>query len=405
MSTRALSHRQDGFALAALILVFALSQAFRTVPAIIVRDIEQAFQLTPEQIGTFAGIFHLAFAIMQIPVGVGLDRYGPRAVVLAFTSVTVAGAALCAFAPSFPVLLLGQALIGIGCSPALMAALVYVSREYPSERFGPLSGLIAALGGLGMLLTTTPLAWCIEHTSWRAAFGILGLLSTLSLLACLPSVHESAHPAGRTETVVQAVKGVKAVLRFDTAGIFALGFVAYAVVIALRGLWIVPIFVSRHSFSLTEAGYVAFAMTIAMIVGPALAGPLDPGPAWRRKVIIFVSSGLTVALVLMALGVGSGATGTAAVTVIIGLLSSVTVLQYAYVKSIYPTALIGRALATFNMSVFLGIAVVQATSGAVAAWAVLSGREQFSSVLWFIATSMAAGLLLFSVLPRPVERG
>ncbi|MCB8823202.1 MFS transporter [Microvirga rosea] len=404
MSSRALVNRREGFALAALISVFALSQAFRTLPAIIVRDIEQAFQATPEQIGTYAGIFHFTFAMMQIPVGICLDRYGSRTVVLVFTAVAIAGAGLCAVAPSFAGLLLGQALIGVGCSPALMASLVYISREYPSGRFGPLSGLIAALGGLGMLLTTTPLAWCIEHTSWRIAVGVLGVLSALSLLACLSFVHESAKPAGRTETVAQAIKEIKTVVRRDTAGIFVLGFVTYAAVVAIRGLWIVPIFVNWHSFSLREAGYVAFAMTVAMIVGPALAGPLDPGPASRRGAIILISAGLTLALAVLALGAGFSATGNAAVTVLVGMLSSVTVLQYAYIRSNYPAAMIGRALATFNMSVFLGIATVQGASGAVAAWAVSAGLEQFSAVLCFIAVTTAAGLLLFSVLPRPVER-
>src|SRR5437660_4066554 len=98
---------------AALTSIFAMSQAYRTLPAIVANAIEAEFHLSAEAIGLFAGAFHLSFGLMQLFVGVALDRYGPKRTVTAFFSVAVLGAILCSAAPNFALLIAGQILLGI----------------------------------------------------------------------------------------------------------------------------------------------------------------------------------------------------------------------------------------------------------------------------------------------------
>src|SRR5947199_10647527 len=95
---------------AALTSIFAMSQAYRTLPAIVATAIEAEFHLSAEAIGFFAGAFHLSFGLMQLFVGVALDRYGPKATVCAFFSVAVLGVILCSAAPTFALLIRGQIL-------------------------------------------------------------------------------------------------------------------------------------------------------------------------------------------------------------------------------------------------------------------------------------------------------
>src|SRR5688500_6230315 len=144
---------------------FALSQAFRTVAALMAPPLQHAFALSPQQLGLFAGAFHFAFGSLQLFMGMGIDVYGPRRTVLAVFPLAVVGALVTASADSYAGLLLGQVLTGMGCAPAFLVCTVFIARQFPSERFAPVSGATMGIGSVGLLLTGTPLAWIIEAWS------------------------------------------------------------------------------------------------------------------------------------------------------------------------------------------------------------------------------------------------
>ena len=141
---------------------FALSQAFRTVAALMAPPLQAQFGASPQALGVFAGAFHFAFGAMQVLVGVGIDLHGIRRTVLALSPLTIAGATLAALAPRFEWLVLAQAMIGVGCAPAFLVCTVFIARRWPAERFAAVSGLVLGLGSVGMLATGSPLAWVIE---------------------------------------------------------------------------------------------------------------------------------------------------------------------------------------------------------------------------------------------------
>src|SRR5690606_31564811 len=155
---------------------FALSQAYRTVAGVMAPALQSDLDLSATQLGAFAATFHLVFAAAQVFMGAGIDIYGVRRLVLAVFPLAVVGGALSAMAPNYAILLAGQALIGVGCAPAFIACTVFIAHSYPADRFAAISGITLGLGSLGMLLTATPLAWLIEISSWRAAFGVLAVL-------------------------------------------------------------------------------------------------------------------------------------------------------------------------------------------------------------------------------------
>ena len=94
--------------LLALIAGFAISQAFRTITAILATGLRGEFGLTPQALGTFAGAFAFAFGAMQLFVGVGIDLYGLRRTMLAAFPLAIAGALLSALAPGYGWVLAGE---------------------------------------------------------------------------------------------------------------------------------------------------------------------------------------------------------------------------------------------------------------------------------------------------------
>src|SRR5438128_1135305 len=120
--------------LMALTGAFALSQAFRTIAAILATPLQAEFGLSAQALGLFAGAFHFAFGALQLLMGIGIDLQGVRRTVLAASPLMVIGAAVSALASSFPMLVAGQVLIGVGCAPAFLVCTVYVARHFPADR-------------------------------------------------------------------------------------------------------------------------------------------------------------------------------------------------------------------------------------------------------------------------------
>ena len=393
----------------ALTTAFALSQAWRTVAAIMAVPLQADFHLSAQALGLFAGAFHLAFGVMQLFMGIGIDLHGVRRTVLVAFPLAIAGSVVSSMASSFHVLLLGQVLIGIGCAPAFLVCTVFISRHFPAERFAAVSGITLGLGGIGMLATGTPLAWLIEATSWRMGFAVLGVMALLAWLLIWQLVHEPApdalHPASTLpkESLREAFAKFGALFLLpQTLGIVLLSSVGYASFIALRGLWLGPLLIERHGFSLVESGNVALVMSLASLIGSPLFGQLDPGPQRRRSWIIGFSC-LRVGL-FAALAFASSVWVDVLGLILIGLLSGSLVLQYADVRTAYPAALTGRAMGAFTMAMFLGIAAMQWLTGLVASVAAAHGHDPFTFVMASIAALLAAGAVAFTWLPGPDQR-
>ncbi|MCL4773071.1 MAG: MFS transporter [Burkholderiaceae bacterium] len=388
---------------------FTLSTAWRTIAAIMAPALQQEFALSAQQLGLFAGIFHFAFGALQLLMGVGIDVHGLRRTVLAAFPLTFAGAALSALTHDFSLLLLGQALIGIGCAPAFLVCSVFIARRFPPERFASVSGIVLALGGVGMLMTGTPLAWVIEASSWRGGFVALGALSVLAWLTIWWLVREAgagAHePAGaspevRRETLADALRGFVALFAVPhTWGIVALGAVTYAAFVTLRGLWLGPMLIERYDLSLVQAGNVAIVVSIASMVAMPLWGRFDPGAATRRRRLVQFTLGCALLFVLLA--PGAGATVDIGLSIAYSLLTGYIVYQYADVRAAYPASMIGRALALFTMAMFLGVALMQWATGAMASAASGWHVPTYAVVMGTIAALLAAGALAFAWLPQP----
>jgi predicted MFS family arabinose efflux permease len=208
-----------------------------------------------------------------------------------------------------------------------------------------------------------------------------------------------ASPGAARPTVLGALRSYGALFALPhTLGILALASVTYAAFITLRGLWLGPLLVERHGFSLVQSGNVAIAVSVVGMFGPMVFGRLDPGAARRRWIIGFT---LLVAALFVGMAFNPGAAFDTIGSVVVGLLSGYIVLQYADVKAAYPVAMTGRAMAVFTMAMFLGVAVMQWFTGIVASVATAHGADPFLAVLLTIAALLVAGAAAFRWLPAP----
>jgi predicted MFS family arabinose efflux permease len=380
---------------------FALSQAFRTAPAIMAPSLAQTFSLSPQQLGLFAAAFHFSFAGLQLFMGMAIDVYGPRRTIVAVFPLAIVGSLLMAAAPNFGVLIAGQVLTGIGCGPAFLVCTVFIARSFPPGRFAAVNGAALGIGSVGLLLTGTPLAWTIEASSWRAGFVALAAIAAMAWIAIFVIVRDgTAHEPRQQLNIGAALRGYGELFRLPhTIGIFALALTTYSSFMALRGLWLGPMLIERHGFSLVQAGNVAIAISVVGMIGPPLFGRLDPGDHSRRRWIMACALSSAALFIVMAMNPGAG--GDVALALAVSLLAGFGTLQYADVRSSYPPHMTGRAMAVFTMAMFLGVAVLQWFTGAVAGGAAAFGIETYAAVMGAIALSLAAGTAAFKWLPAP----
>ncbi|MEZ5607725.1 MAG: MFS transporter [Burkholderiaceae bacterium] len=397
---------RDGSWAALLLLTtgFAMSQAFRTIAAIMAEPLQAELHLSPQQLGTFAAAYHFAFGALQLFMGIGIDMHGLKRTVLAASPLMVLGAVLSALAGSFTTLVIGQVLIGIGCAPAFLVCTIYIARHFPPARYTMVSSIILAVGGMGMLITGTPLAWLIEASSWRMGFWVLAACAALSWGAIALWMHEPPPPAGAPrESLRQAIATIGALFRVPhTAGIMVLALVTYASFVALRGLWLGPAMMQRYGWSLVAAGNLAVAVSVVALVSLPLFGRFDPGPRRRRAWMLGGTLASALLFAAMALHLGAGAE-----VVLMGLLCAVSgfaTLQYPDVKDAYEPAVIGRAMALFTMALFMGVALMQWATGAIASAAQARGLDPFGAAFGLIALLLAVGAWGFWRLPQPPTR-
>ena len=219
---------------------YLLSYVYRTVNAVILPELSAMLGVSASALGLLTSAYFIAFAAMQIPAGMLLDRYGRRRVEPVLLMVAGCGALAFAAAEGLLGLTLARALIGAGVSVCLMAPLKAIATWYPGERQASLAGWMMLAGGTRALLSTAPLAAALSLVSWRAIFIVLAIATFGCAFAILRNVPDAPVTAPASTWREQWL-GVQRVFRSPRFWWIApLGAVTMGSFMAIQGLWSVP---------------------------------------------------------------------------------------------------------------------------------------------------------------------
>jgi MFS family permease len=388
-------------ALLALACGHMLSTLLRTIPAISLDLMAADFHLEPQALASLTSIYPFAFAAAQIPVGAAMDRFGVRPVSLSLLAGTVIGSVVAGFATGPASFALGQLLLGISTSGMLMCPMTLAAKNLSAARFGLWSGAILSIGNIGMLLSSSPLAFVVDHWGWRAGFWIsagLGVVVALAVFALVPR-QEAAH-ADRSSPLAQMTEVIRLGLSRQLRGLIAVALVSLAASLVLRGLWGGPWLMEIKGLSRIEAGNELGLFTLALIVGPLLIGILDRNVGHRREVLAAAHFVAVLALVLMAAGAPhfpvSDLFGVAVMPaqydavlfVLIGIAVSAQPLLYGMTRQMVDAQNTGKALSAINLAFFLGAALMQSSTGVVAAVYGLPAVLLYMAAALFIGTTV-----------------
>jgi predicted MFS family arabinose efflux permease len=395
--------------LLALTLLTGLSQFHRSALGVIAPELSADLALTPAMLGAANGMFFAAILVMQLPVGIALDRLGPRLVVAGLSVIAVLGLVLQGLATDGTTLLVARALIGIGCAASFMSAVVLCARWYAGGDMTLALSRIFALSQIGILLAGAPLAWLAGWLGWREAFLISALLTGLAALAWWRLVqndppHKPA-PARKPESLMEALRGQFSIWRLPgLSRVLALHLVAYAAAATVIGLWAGPYLADVHGLDAKARGRALAAMGLAMPIGLLLVGPLEKH-FFPRAALVTAGAALS-ALMLMGLALWPTPPLPVALGLLVGLIffSSYPVLLVTEARGLFPDHLVGRGATTVNMAQLVGSALLPLLVGLVIGFfpieEAVRPEAAYRAGFAVLAGSLLLGLAGWLLLPR-----
>ncbi len=349
--------------------IYIVSQFLRNSVGVIAPNLAEEMSLSPMQLGLLSSAYFFVFAAVQLPLGVALDRYGPRRCMLVSIAFTVAGCAVFALAQTGGGLTLGRALLGFGTASFLMAPVALYARWFPPERFSTLAGIHLGIGSMGALFATAPLAFATASFGWRATF--LGVGAITIVIGALIWWFISDDPPGRSrpprrESVRESVSGIWQVIRTPSMGrVFLVQLTAYPSFVLLVGLWGGPYLTHVYGYDLTGRGEVLFVAALAQVAGAFFWGPSDRiFGSYKIPILLGTSASFVALSVLAAFGPMPGPL-LLAVFALAGFSTGITSLVMSHGRSLVPPHLLGRCITLLNIGTMGGGFLVQFVSGAV----------------------------------------
>ncbi len=381
--------------LAFLVAGYVLSQFYRAFLAVLTPVLGDEIGANPGDLALSSGIWFFVFALMQMPVGAALDRVGPRITASLLLGAGGGGGALVfALADGPGAVHLAMALIGIGCSPVLMASYYIFARVYSPAVFGTLAGAIIGVGSLGNIAGATPLAWLVAAIGWRPALFGLAAVTVAVAFALWVFVRDperaAAPDAGRGSVMdLLRIPGLWAILPLMA--------VAYAPSAAIRGLWAGPYLSEVFGADALAIGRATLVMALAMVLGNFAYGPLDRVFGTRKWVVISGNVGAALCLAALAVAPASGFWTATALLAGLGLFGASFPAIMSHGRGFFPPHLIGRGVTFLNMFGIGGAGLLQFASRPVYEAAGSGGmpEETFRWLFLFFLVPLVAGIAVY----------
>lgn len=348
---------------------YFLSYLYRTVNVVLAPRLAADLALSAADLGFLTSLYFIVFAAFQTPLGVLLDRYGPRRVQSVLLLFAAAGSALFAVSDDFVDVSIGRGLIGLGVSGCLMAALKANVLWFPVRRLPLVNSVTVAFGSFGALVGTIPVEMAAALVGWRDIFVALAV-ATLAVVALtllvIPDKPGAAAPPGGTSW-----RGQFRDLRLIYGNPFfwrlcVIVFVQSGVYLAYQALWLGPWLRDVAGMSPGDVAASLFLFNCGMFAGVLSIGML----AYRMQslgvqpIVVFgigIAGSLLVQLLLAFEFVSIAPLLCAA----LGFFGSVGVLVYSILARNFPAHLLGRVNTANNMLTFVAAFAVQWGVGAI----------------------------------------
>jgi len=332
--------------------------------------------LSAESLGLLGGAFFYSFAVLQVPMGMALDRVGPRLMIATFPLLTALGAFLFAFSETFTLAFIARLLMGMGMACVLMGTFKALTAWFTPDEFATMIGLTYSVGTVGNILATSPLAYMALLMGWRISFVIIGIATILICALVFKVVRdrpESPEEGWISESkskeehipILLSLRMIFGSLVFWQ--ISMVNFFRYGTFVAIQGLWAGPYLMDALGYSPIQAGNILLMMSLGGIIGGPLGGRLsDRVLRSRKKVVIWGMCAYGMGIFFL--------TGSTSITsdvfyyvlfLCLGCFMSFGMVVFSHIKELFDTRMAATAMTAINFFTMMGAAVFTQGMGTV----------------------------------------
>ena len=350
-------------------LAYIISYAFRSINAVISPELIRDLHLSHTELGFLSSAYFIGFGMTQIPVGLALDRFGPRATEMVLMSFAIIGALIFAVADQFLTLVIGRVCIGIGVSACLMSAFSAFRTWFPAEQQPQLVSAMLVFGTFGALMTSWPVHEVLPFIGWRGVFVAMAVLSALAIFVLYIGLPVKARMqpdslGDEIDSDEKASLSWKSYRPIMTNAFFwrilPLGIFCYGGFIAIQTLWFGPWLIQVMDYSATTTAQILFGFNAVLLCAyltnawilPKLAGI---GIDTMRYMTWMVGA----SIVLQACAFYWRGPWGWAWWYLVAVACASYVLAQSLIVTYFPKAYSGRVSTTYNLSLFVGAFIVQ----------------------------------------------
>ena len=347
---------------------YFLSYLFRSINAIIAPQLVSEAGLSAGDLGLLTSAYFFAFAAFQIPLGMLLDRFGPRRVQAAFLLSAALGAFLFSIGDSKITLIFARSMIGLGVAGGLMSSFKAITIWFPEKRWPLVNGCFMAMGGLGAVSSTVPLEVALHYTDWRGVFvGLSAATVCVSAIIFLIVPEKKFADTPRPPTLREQLAGIGHIYTDRLFWRLApIAVCALAANMAIQSLWAGPWLRDIAGYSRVAIAEHLLLLNATMTVGFVACGVVSDVLERRgfslnqimgAATLIFMGSQAAIALLVDPTGLWPW--------IIFGLTMNFTVLAYTQLTRHFPITYAGRAITALNVLAFGGVFFAQYAMGAI----------------------------------------
>jgi MFS family permease len=342
---------------------FFYAWVLRVAPSVMVEELMRDFAVGAGVLGHLSAAYFYGYAGMQIPVGLLLDRFGPRRLMTAAALLCAAGCVLFATSNSLAAATAGRFLIGASSAFSLVGAMAVAGQWFPANRFAIFSGLAMAMGMAGGVFGQAPLRLAVEASDWRTVSLVLMIGGLAIALAAWCTVRDRRRGSGG---LADMLAGLAVVLRHRQSWLIALvGLGTSAPLLGFASLWGVPYLEVAYGYSRAQAATLTSLIFIGWAVGAPLIGWLSDRIEMRKAPLLAGLVLQTLALTMLIYVPGLPLPAVASLCFLVGFFGSAQIMCFALVRENHPTGLTSTGIGFVNAMVTGAGALFQPLVGVV----------------------------------------
>lgn len=370
VSARAPSTRVAWLVFAAGVFVYFTAVVHRTALGVAGVEAVDRFGIEATGLAMFTVLQLTAYALMQVPAGHLLDRWGPRTVMVVGSLVMASGQLLLALTDHVELALLARILIGAGDAPIFVSASRLVAAWFPPRRVPILVQVTGLIGQAGQLATAVPVAFLLHARGWSATFATLAALGVVAALIAFTGVRMPPSPE-QSSVIAQREKFWKSVRAATTPAGTQLGFWSHFLAPfganSFALLWGVPFLVMAQGLSPAQASGLLIVLTVAAMIAGPTAGLFTSRFPMRRSWIILgsaIASAIAWA-VLLSFSTPRPMWQLAVFCVVIGVGGPISLVGIDFARTFSPAERLGTATGFVNIGGFLSTIIAVLLIGLV----------------------------------------